>query len=288
MDLLAIRDQLAAMPASTQAHAGRSGTMVSPNAATQPSGATTGSSPHITSSKFKDAAPRRSSAMVAAVVAVAVIVIGGASFFVLKKPAPTKNSGTQKPAQNTTNNSTVKPTDPSIPNATTPPPVAPNTTDAPPPAATDTVQLEGVNALGVRPDAQGANWLQFQVRGTIKTHNGKPGMAALFFYDANDQPIFITPGTPYSNDKGHLSVAHSLVIDSDLYTLDQTLTIPVDQFPKDKIAGAIKYRCFIYVNGIPVVETKITPLEIASPPGTPITDGNIQSGNPTNETNGTP
>lgn len=287
MDLLAIKDQLAAMPA-TGLPAPVSGQMVSPHAHTAPSHSTTGSGPKIISSKLKEAEPRRSPLAAIAAALIALIAIGGGAFFALKKPAPPKTNTNPKPSQTKPNSTGIKPIE--LPPTTAPnvtPPVSPNTIEKPPPAANDDVKIESATSPGIQPDPQNGDQLVMQVKGSIKGQNGKSGMVAIFFYDDKEQPISIPAGTSYSNDKGHLSIAHSLAIDDDPFAIEQTLSIPVALFPKDKVAGAIKYRCAVYVDQTRKAETPLIalPFALAATPqtGTPNTDGTTPD-NGTNET----
>jgi serine/threonine protein kinase len=281
MDLLVIRDQLAASaPAGLPAPA--AGQMVSPHASTVPSHSTTGSGPKIISSKLRDTEPRRVSLGAIAAALVALIAIVGGTLYALKKPAPQKVN-----APTTQTKSTVPETKPfELPKATPniEPPVSPNSMEVPPPAANDDVKIESATSPGIAPDPQNGDRLVMQVKGTIKGQNSKPGMVAIFFYDDKEQPILVTPGTPYSNDKGHLSVAHSLAIEGEVFPMDQTLYIPVAQFPKEKVMSAIKYRCVVYVDQLRKAETGLLTLPFLLTT-TPATDGTPES--PMDGTNNT-
>lgn len=282
MDLLAIRDQLAANPAPLSPSA-RSGTQVSPNAVTLPSGATTGSRPRIISSKLRDAELRRVSPAAAVFAIVVVLAIIGGTGYALRKPpaATTTPQVTQltDPTPNTTQPSEPKPDENKIT-----PPVIQSATEAPPPAANNDVVIESVGANVVL-ETQGAQWLQVQVKGVIKGQNSKPGIVAVFFYDQNNMPLLVPPGTPYTNDQGHLSVAHSLAIEDELYIIDQTLQVPVSAFPKDKPDPTIKYRCVVYVNQERKAETKIIPLKFALPAENSEGNGNPDPNAPNNAPN---
>jgi serine/threonine protein kinase len=120
--------------------------------------------------------------------------------------------------------------------------------------------------------------LPILVRGEIRGHSGTTGTVAVFFYDVNGEPLLATDHhSNFANIDGHLSIATSLQITSDNQIVEQTLKIPVRQFPPTALASPIRFRGLVALDGQSIYSDMVdltTPLA----PDTPSDTGNSSDG----------
>ncbi len=97
---------------------------------------------------------------------------------------------------------------------------------------------------------QDAYLLPVTVHGIIRGHADSKGTVAVFFYDVDGRPLNATDrASNFANPDGHLSMATMIQIGSDEQNFEQTLKVPVRQFPPSALVSPIKVRGVVVVDG---------------------------------------
>jgi hypothetical protein len=201
----------------------------------------------------------RSKVLLIASLLIVLVVIGGATVAIMRslshpskqinRPVATDSSALPKVAQ--TEETVV------TPNASAPP--TPTMTDPAPPRAINKIaEITSAKVEGIAFDEQKRPYLAVRVHGAIQGQANKAGMISLFFFDSSDRALpAVDSRSVYANREGQLSVAYSLDIKADEHPFDVALTVPLDQFPREALAGGVKYRCMTFVDQKRVAETEL-------------------------------
>jgi serine/threonine-protein kinase len=261
LNLLAIRDDLAARPPKAAPLLGDAPASTPPNEA--PSGSKSG--PRIISTKLAEAEAQRrresgkrapaSNTVTptrvetdpilrwAVIAACLVLLLGGTTLaVVLSRSARARQVRPPAPTNPPANNVNV-----AVP-PVSPPPTLLETDIASPNQDAGTVEFDKPIGQEIVTDSQGNATLRLRVAGRIHGEANQSGNLGVFFYDGDGNPLLARdPKSSYAHDKtGQLVSAHSLLIDSDDKPFVVTMTVPMSAFPTDT-PPSVKFRCRAFI-----------------------------------------
>ena len=266
MRLLALRD---ALPLSSQAESAS-------GAANVPPGSTPSNSlsvpdtikapvssnplPNLPSGAFPTPPARRSTeswiiGTLIALIFIVLALIGATRLRPTKKPVVFAPPVAAAPVVETPKETPAPPTAPA--------PSAQNDDAAPPPASNPMVEFTKIESPGLIPDATAGFLLQVNIAGRIHAQDGKSGVIAAFFYDANDAPLPANAQNSdrrYLNSDGQLSVAATLNAVGDNAPFAVSLTIPISQFPPAAMNAPLKIRSLVFFDGKRLAKSDPYPL----------------------------
>ncbi len=98
--------------------------------------------------------------------------------------------------------------------------------------------------------------LRLELVGSIKNRANTSGRAAVFFFDDQKNPVMARDlHGAFANKEGQLSVAHSVTVTSDEYSLHVILTIPASEFPSSSTTSLLKVQAAVFIDGKRVGES---------------------------------